>query len=169
MTDITIGTKLRAVKTGLIATVADVNKKYRTAFVEFNDDTNASYSLSTLKDKRRFVVVTNDDDVESVKKQESEALEAVSEEHIEDPLEEHIVDVEVKEETVEKTSSSTIDPIVFGKFVKKAQKLITKAIHDENGYHVTIDVNGKNISYNDKNLQNIRSAIGHIYRGEVAV
>lgn len=62
-----------------------------------------------------------------------------------------------------------IDKAVLVKFVKKAQKLITQASHDETGYHIVINVNGKDIFYNDKNLQNIRSAIGHIYRGEVEV
>lgn len=69
----------------------------------------------------------------------------------------------------QEVTNDMIDQAVFAKFVKKAQRLITKAIHDKNGYHVTINVNGKDIFYHDKNLQNIRSAIGHIYRGEVEV
>lgn len=65
--------------------------------------------------------------------------------------------------------SNTIDEAVFVKFVKKAQRLITAASHDDTGYHVTISYDGKTKSYDDKNLQNIRSAIGHIYRGEVTI
>lgn len=64
---------------------------------------------------------------------------------------------------------SMIDEVVLSKFVKKAQKLITQAIHDKNGYHITINVNNKEIFYHDKNLQNIRAAIGRIYRGELIV
>jgi hypothetical protein len=72
-------------------------------------------------------------------------------------------------ELKEEVQSDMIDKVVFVKFVKKAQRLITQATHDSHGYHVTINVNGKDIFYHDKNLQNIRSAIGHIYRGEVEV
>lgn len=66
-------------------------------------------------------------------------------------------------------NNEMIDPSVMSKFVKKAQKMITQAIHDSTGYHVTINVNGKEAFYHDKNLQNIRAALGHIYRGEAEV
>ena len=62
--------------------------------------------------------------------------------------------------------SDTIDEAILDKFVKKAQKLITSVYRDETGYHVTISYNDKTKSFNDKNLQNIRSEIGFIYRGE---
>lgn len=61
------------------------------------------------------------------------------------------------------------DENLMSKFVKKAQKLITSAYRDDAGYHVTISYEGKTKSFDDKNLQNIRSAIGHIYRGEVTL
>ena len=61
------------------------------------------------------------------------------------------------------------DAALMNKFVKKAQKLITSASHDKTGYHVTIMYDGKTKSFNDKNLQNIRSEIGFIYRGEKSI
>lgn len=72
-------------------------------------------------------------------------------------------------ELKEDVQSDMIDNAVLIKFVKKAQRIITQASHDETGYHVTISFNNKTKSYNDKNLQNIRSAIGHIYRGEETI
>ena len=87
-------------------------------------------------------------------------------------MEENLVPMPGAEKLAElkqEVANSIIDDAVLGKFVKKAQKLITSASHDKDGYHITINVNGKDVSYVDKNLQNIRSAIGHIYRGEVEV
>lgn len=69
----------------------------------------------------------------------------------------------------EEHASNNIDDAVLSKFVKKAQKLITFASHDKIGYHIVISYNGKVKDYHDKNLQNIKSAIGHIYRGEETI
>ena len=87
-------------------------------------------------------------------------------------VEENLVPMPGAEKLAElkkEVQSDMIDEKVFSKFVKKAQRLITKASHSKDGYDITINVNGKDINYHDKNLQNIRSAIGHIYRGEVEV
>lgn len=104
----------------------------------------------------------NKENEKELKKEEKE-LETMEENLVPMPGSEKLA--ELKQEV----ANSIIDDAVLGKFVKKAQKLITQATKADDGYHITINVNGKDVSYIDKNLQNIRSAIGHIYRGEVEV
>ena len=98
----------------------------------------------------------------------AEKLAELKEEYCEDGTSYADIGKEIAAQAKEK-ANNVIDNAVFIKFVKKAQRLITGATHSKDGYHITINVNGKEISYHDKNLQNIRSAIGHIYRGEVEV
>lgn len=102
----------------------------------------------------------------------AEKLAELKEEYCEDGRKYSDIGKEIAEQAkakAEACKSSMIDKVVLSKFVKKAQKMITQAAHDSNGYHITVNVNGKEIFYHDKNLQNIRAALGHIYRGEVEV
>ena len=68
---IEVGTVLRATKTGAIGTIVEVNDRFKTAIIEMEDGSSANYSVSTLKDKRRWLPV----DVE-----EEEVKEATIEE-----------------------------------------------------------------------------------------
>ena len=54
---IEVGTVLRATKTGAIGTIVEVNDKCKTAIIEMEDGSSTSYSVSTLKDKRRWLPV----------------------------------------------------------------------------------------------------------------
>lgn len=54
---IKVGTVLRATKTGAIGTIVEVNDKFKTAIIEMEDGSSTSYSVSTLKDKRRWLPV----------------------------------------------------------------------------------------------------------------
>ena len=54
---IKVGTVLRATKTGAIGTIIEVNDKFKTAIIEMEDGGSTSYSVSTLKDKRRWLPV----------------------------------------------------------------------------------------------------------------
>ena len=68
---IEVGTVLRTIKTGAIGTIVEVNDRFKTAIIEMEDGSSANYSVSTLKDKRRWLPV----DVE-----EEEVKEATIEE-----------------------------------------------------------------------------------------
>ena len=68
---IEVGTVLRATKTGAMGTIVEVNDRFKTAIIEMEDGSSANYSVSTLKDKRRWLPV----DAE-----EEEAKEATIEE-----------------------------------------------------------------------------------------
>ena len=68
---IEVGTVLRATKTGAMGTIVEVNDRFKTAIIEMEDGSSANYSVSTLKDKRRWLPV----DVE-----EEEVKEATIEE-----------------------------------------------------------------------------------------
>ena len=54
---IEVGTVLRATKTGAIGTIVEVNDKFKTAIIEMEDGSSTNYSVSTLKDKRRWLPV----------------------------------------------------------------------------------------------------------------
>lgn len=68
---IEVGTVLRATKTRAMGTIVEVNDRFKTAIIEMEDGSSANYSVSTLKDKRRWLPV----DVE-----EEEVKEATIEE-----------------------------------------------------------------------------------------
>lgn len=75
---IEVGTVLRATKTGVIGTIVEVNDKFKTAIIEMEDGSSASYSVSTLKDKRRWLPVdvkeeeTEEEYVEEIMKQKKD-------------------------------------------------------------------------------------------------
>ena len=54
---IEVGTVLRATKTGTMGTIVEVNDKFKTAIIEMEDGSSTNYSVSTLKDKRRWLPV----------------------------------------------------------------------------------------------------------------
>ena len=54
---IKVGTVLRATKTGAMGTIVEVNDKFKTAIIEMEDGSLTNYSVSTLKDKRRWLPV----------------------------------------------------------------------------------------------------------------
>lgn len=60
----TIGSKFKNVKSGEIFTVVEINDKFGQVIVEDENGKTKAYSASTLKDKRRFVLV--EDDFEAV-------------------------------------------------------------------------------------------------------
>ena len=162
MSEITVGMKLQSVKSGIIATVLDVNDKYRTAKIMLSNGTSRTNTLGTLKDKRSWRILGEEEE------------EAVEEEKLvpmpgAEKLAELKDEIDNAGETLNKIidhDPTKIDPELIGKFVKKAQKLITGLRRDNSGYHVIIEYNGMTKVFDDKNLQNIRSALGQIYRGE---
>lgn len=54
---IKVGTVLRATKTGAMGTIVEVNDKFKTAIIEMEDGSLTNYSVSTLKDKRRWLPI----------------------------------------------------------------------------------------------------------------
>ena len=136
MSEIIVGTKLRSNTSDVIATVTKINKKYNSAIVDLSDGTNNSILLGTLKNDWTII-----EDDEPIKNDEPVTVETA-------------------------VTNNDIDQELLSKFVKKAQKLIVAARRDTSGYHITTSYNGNTKTFNDKNLQNIRSAIGKIYRGE---
>lgn len=60
--EITINTLLKKANSDMTAKVIKVDNEHKTAIVEFEDGSNTIYSFSTLKDKRRFTLVENEED-----------------------------------------------------------------------------------------------------------
>ena len=61
-----LGKKFKSVKSGEIFTVVEVNDKFGQIIVEDKEGKTKAYSSSTIKDKRRFVPVEDEDDFEAV-------------------------------------------------------------------------------------------------------
>ena len=57
-----IGSKFKKVSSGEIFTVVEYNDRFKQVIVKGPDGTTVAYSTTTLKDKRRFVPVTEDDE-----------------------------------------------------------------------------------------------------------
>lgn len=57
MANITLNTIIKEVKTGNIAKVVLTDDRAKTASIKFEDGTTKAYTMSTLKDKRRFEIL----------------------------------------------------------------------------------------------------------------
>lgn len=79
---IEVGTVLRAIKTGAMGTIVEVNDRFKTAIIEMEDGSSANYSVSTLKDKRRWLPVdVEEEEVKEATIEEENAPEMSEEVH----------------------------------------------------------------------------------------
>ena len=79
---IEVGTVLRATKTGAMGTIVEVNDRFKTAIIEMEDGSSANYSVSTLKDKRRWLPVgVEEEEVKEATIEEENAPEMSEEVH----------------------------------------------------------------------------------------
>lgn len=79
---IEVGTVLRATKTGTMGTIVEVNDKFKTAIIEMEDGSSTNYSVSTLKDKRRWLPIdVEEEEVKEATIEEENAPEAPEEVH----------------------------------------------------------------------------------------
>lgn len=112
MANITINTTLKEVKSGNTATVTTIDEKCKTAIITYPDGTTKAYSITTLKDKRRFEVVEVVEEVEPlidldnpVTEEEAEELGMITGE---EALEQAVIDPEPKKQKVETGRKSRI-------------------------------------------------------------
>lgn len=80
MANITLGTTLKTIK-GEFAKVIAIHEKSKQAIIEFEDGKTRAYSFPTLKDKRKFTII-EDEEVQEPKAENENAEEAVSESHL---------------------------------------------------------------------------------------
>ena len=79
---IEVGTVLRATKTGAMGTIVEINDRFKTAIIEMEDGSSANYSVSTLKDKRRWLPVdVEEEEVKEATIEEENAPEMSEEVH----------------------------------------------------------------------------------------
>ena len=74
---IEVGTVLRATKTGAIGTIVEVNDKFKTAIIEMEDGSSTNYSISTLKDKRRWLPVDAKEEEVTIEEEYVEEMQII--------------------------------------------------------------------------------------------
>jgi hypothetical protein len=154
MANLTVGTKLQSVKKNTVtATIISMNEKYMTAMIQLNDGTTHSYTTGTLKDKRNWRILDDEDDVVVTKKDEPESV-----------ADDTVTPTNDTEEIAPHTGD--IDEMLLKKFTKKEQKVITSIYRDGTGYHVTVEKNGNTQFFHNKSLLRIGLAIRIIVKGE---
>ena len=135
---IEVGTVLRATKTGAIGTIVKVNDKFKTAIIEMEDGSSTNYSVSTLKDKRRWLPV--DVKEEEVTIEEENAPEVPEGAHNLAPMPgtEKLADLKKPVSKVETGIGFDIKD-----FILKAAEEIGVDICESKGRFISFKVNGK--------------------------
>ena len=138
---IEVGTVLRATKTGAMGTIVEVNDRFKTAIIEMEDGSSANYSVSTLKDKRRWLPV----DVE-----EEEVKEATIEEENAPEMSEEVYNLvpmpgAEKSADLKKPVNKAETGIGFDikDFILKVAEEIGVDICESKGRFISFKVNGK--------------------------
>ena len=138
---IEVGTVLRATKTGAIGTIVEVNDKFKTAIIEMEDGSSTNYSVSTLRDKRRWLPVdAKEEEVKEATIEEENALEAPEEVHnlVPIPGAEKLVDFKKSVNKVETGIGFDIKD-----FILKVAEEIDVDICESKGRFISFKVNGK--------------------------
>ena len=140
---IEVGTVLRATKTGAMGTIVEVNDRFKTAIIEMEDGSSANYSVSTLKDKRRWLPVDVDVEEEEVKEatiEEENTPEMPEEAHnlVPTPGAEKLVDLKKSVSKVETGIGFDIKD-----FILKVAEEIGVDICESKGRFISFKVNGK--------------------------
>ena len=138
---IEVGTVLRATKTGAMGTIVEVNDKFKTAIIEMEDGSSTNCSVSTLKDKRRWLPVdAKEEEVKEATIEEENALEVPEEVHnlVPIPGAEKLVDFKKSVNKVETGIGFDIKD-----FILKVAEEIGVDICESKGRFISFKVNGK--------------------------
>ena len=138
---IEVGTVLRATKTGTMGTIVEVNDKFKTAIIEMEDGGSTNYSVSTLKDKRRWLPVdVKEEEVKEAAIEEENAPEVPEEAHnlVPMPGAEKLVDLKKSVSKVETGVGFDIKD-----FILKVAEEIGVDICESKGRFISFKVNGK--------------------------
>ena len=135
---IEVGTVLRATKTGAIGTIVEVNDKFKTAIIEMEDGSSTNYSVSTLKDKRRWLPVDAKEEEATI--EEENAPEMPEEVHnlVPMPGAEKLADLKKSVNKVETGIGFDIKD-----FILKVAEEIGVDICESKGRFISFKVNGK--------------------------
>lgn len=135
---IEVGTVLRATKTGAIGTIIEVNDKFKTAIIEMGDGSSTNYSISTLKDKRRWLPVDAKEEEATI--EEENAPEMPEEVHnlVPMPGTEKLADLKKSVNKVEVGIGFDIKD-----FILKVAEEIGVDICESKGRFISFKVNGK--------------------------
>lgn len=135
---IEVGTVLRATKTGAIGTIIEVNDKFKTAIIEMGDGSSTNYSISTLKDKRRWLPVDAKEEEATI--EEENAPEMPEEVHnlVPMPGAEKLADLKKSVNKVEVGIGFDIKD-----FILKVAEEIGVDICESKGRFISFKVNGK--------------------------
>ena len=138
---IEVGTVLRATKTGAMGTIVEVNDKFKTAIIEMEDGSSTNYSVSTFKDKRRWLPVdVEEEEVKEATIEEENASEVPEEVHnlVPMPGAEKLADLKKSVNKVETGIGFDIKD-----FILKVAEEIGVDICESKGRFISFKVNGK--------------------------
>ena len=138
---IEVGTVLRATKTGAMGTIVEVNDKFKTAIIEMEDGSSTNYSVSTLKDKRRWLPVdVEEEEVKEATIEEENAPEMSEEVHnlVPIPGAEKLADLKKSVNKAETGIGFDIKD-----FILKVAEEIGVDICESKGRFISFKVNGK--------------------------
>lgn len=138
---IEVGTVLRATKTGAMGTIVEVNDRFKTAIIEMEDGSSANYSVSTLKDKRRWLPVdVEEEEVKEATIEEENAPEMSEEVHnlVPMPGAEKLADLKKPVNKAETGIGFDIKD-----FILKVAEEIGVDICESKGRFISFKVNGK--------------------------
>ena len=138
---IEVGTVLRATKTGAMGTIVEVNDKFKTAIIEMEDGSSTNYSVSTLKDKRRWLPVdVKEEEVKEATIEEENAPEVPEEVHnlVPMPGAEKLANLKKSVSKVETGIGFDIKD-----FILKVAEEIGVDICESKGRFISFKVNGK--------------------------
>ena len=138
---IEVGTVLRATKTGAMGTIVEVNDRFKTAIIEMEDGSSTNYSVSTLKDKRRWLPVdVEEEEVKEATIEEENAPEMSEEVHnlVPMPGAEKLADLKKSVNKVETGIGFDIKD-----FILKVAEEIGVDICESKGRFISFKVNGK--------------------------
>ena len=138
---IEVGTVLRATKTGAMGTIVEVNDRFKTAIIEMEDGSSANYSVSTLKDKRRWLSAdVEEEEVKEATIEEENAPEMPEEAHnlVPIPGAEKLADLKKSVNKAETGIGFDIKD-----FILKVAEEIGVDICESKGRFISFKVNGK--------------------------
>ena len=138
---IEVGTVLRATKTGAMGTIVEVNDRFKTAIIEMEDGSSTNYSVSTLKDKRRWLPVdVEEEEVKEATIEEENASEMSEEVHnlVPIPGAEKLADLKKSVNKAETGIGFDIKD-----FILKVAEEIGVDICESKGRFISFKVNGK--------------------------
>lgn len=135
---IEVGTVLRATKTGAIGTIVEVNDKFKTAIIEMEDGSLTNYSVSTLKDKRRWLPVDAKEEEATIEEENTPEMPEEVHNLVPAPGAEKLADLKKSVNKVETGIGFDIKD-----FILKVAEEIGVDICESKGRFISFKVNGK--------------------------